>query len=167
MFLTNRIYVLFFCFASALSITAQDRSKAITLKDILQSIEKQHHIYFNYIDNEIVVFKIVPPKKSLSLNKKINYLQKKTNLFFENIDNKFITIFSNNALDTKNICGYIFSKEDNSPLENVNIQFANGVGTSTNKKGYFELKKEKATDLLVSYHYCPVKIVFFSFSPYV
>lgn len=146
----KRIGVLFFCFVFALSINAQDKSKAIALKDILQSIEKQHHIYFNYIDNEIVVFKIVPPKKSLSLNKKINYLQKKTNLFFENIDNKFINIFNNKELDTQNICGYVFSKDDNSPLENVNIKFL-GTGTVTNKKGYFELKKETVTDLLVSY----------------
>ncbi|MFV5700195.1 carboxypeptidase-like regulatory domain-containing protein [Flavobacterium sp. ZT3R17] len=146
----KRIGVLFFCFVFVLSIKAQDKSKAIALKDILQSIEKQHHIYFNYIDNEIVVFKIVPPKKSLSLNKKINYLQKKTNLFFENIDNKFINIFNNKELDTQNICGYVFSKDDNSPLENVNIKFL-GTGTVTNKKGYFELKKETITDLLVSY----------------
>ncbi|MFV8344689.1 TonB-dependent receptor [Flavobacterium sp. ZB4P13] len=159
MFFIKRIYVLFFCFVFALSIKAQDRSKAIALKDILQSIEKQHQIYFNYIDNEIVVFKIVPPKKNLSLNEKINYLGKQTNLFFENIDNKFINVFSNNTLDSKNICGYVFSKEDNSPLENVNIKFENGVGTSTNKKGYFELKKEKSTDLLVSYiGFTPKKI---------
>ncbi|MFV8328201.1 TonB-dependent receptor [Flavobacterium sp. ZS1P14] len=146
----KRIGVLFFCFVFALSINAQDKSKAIALKDILQSIEKQHHIYFNYIDNEIVVFKIVPPKKSLSLNKKINYLQKKTNLFFENIDNKFINIFNNKELDTQNICGYVFSKDDNYPLENVNIKFL-GTSTVTNKRGYFELKKETVTDLLVSY----------------
>lgn len=142
--------VLFFCLVFVLSMTAQNRSKAIALKDILQSIEKQHLIYFNYIDNEIVTLKIVPPKKSLSLNKKISYLEKKTNLFFENIDNKFITIHSNNTVDSKNICGYVFSKEDNSPLENVNIKFEDGFSTSTNKKGYFELKKEKSTDLLIS-----------------
>ncbi len=142
--------VLFFCLVFVLSMTAQNRSKAIALKDILQSIEKQHLIYFNYIDNEIVTLKIVPPKKSLSLNKKISYLEKKTNLFFENIDNKFITIFSDNKVDTKNICGYVYSKEDNSPLENVNIKFEDGSSTSTNKKGYFELKKEKSTDLIIS-----------------
>lgn len=159
MFFIKRIYVLFICFVFALSIKAQDRSKAISLKDILQSIEKQHYIYFNYIDNEVVVFKIVPPGKNLSLNEKINYLEKKTNLLFENIDNKFINVFSNNRLDSKNICGYVFSKEDNSPLENVNIKFENGIGTSTNKKGYFELKKEKETDLLVSYiGFTPKKI---------
>lgn len=159
MFFIKRIYVLFICFVFALSIKAQDRSKAIVLKDILQSIEKQHYIYFNYIDNEVVVFKIIPPKKNLSLNEKINYLEKKTNLLFENIDNKFINVFSNNRLDSKNICGYVFSEEDNSPLENVNVKFENGIGTSTNKKGYFELKKEKETDLLVSYiGFTPKKI---------
>lgn len=142
--------VLFFCLVFVLSMTAQNRSKAIALKDILQSIEKQHLIYFNYIDNEIVTLKIVPPKKSLSLNKKISYLEKKTNLFFENIDNKFIIIHSSNTVDSKNICGYVFSKEDNSPLENVNIKFEDGFSTSTNKKGYFKLKKEKSTDLLIS-----------------
>ncbi|MFV8342647.1 TonB-dependent receptor [Flavobacterium sp. XS2P39] len=142
--------VLFFYLVFVLSTTAQNRSKAIALKDILQSIEKQHLIYFSYIDNEIVDLKIIPPKKSLSLNKKMIYLEKKTNLFFENIDNKFITIYSNNRVDMKNICGYVFSKEDNLPLENVNIKFEDGFSTSTNKKGYFELKKEKSTDLIIS-----------------
>ncbi|MDO8316260.1 MAG: carboxypeptidase-like regulatory domain-containing protein [Flavobacterium sp.] len=151
MFFIKRIYILFFCFVFALSVTSQDRSKAIALKNILQSIEKQHHVSFNYIDNEIVFLKIIPPKKYLSLNKKINYLEKKTKLFFENIDNKFINIFSNNTLDSKNICGYVFSKDDNSPMQNVNIQLVNGAGTSTNKKGYFTLKKKESTDLLVSY----------------
>lgn len=142
--------VLFFCLFFVLSMKAQNRSESIALKDILQTIEKQHLIYFNYIDNEIVELKIIPPKKSLSLNKKISYLEKKTNLFFENIDNKFITIYSNNSVDKKNICGYVYSKEDNSPLENVNIKFEDGFSTSTDIKGYFELKKEKSADLLIS-----------------
>ena len=142
--------VLFFCLFFVLSMKAQNRRESIALKDILQTIEKQHLVYFNYIDNEIVELKIVPPKKSLSLNKKISYLEKKTNLFFENIDNKFITIYSNNSLEKKNICGYVYSKEDNSPLENVNIKFEDGLSTSTNVKGYFELKKEKSTYLLIS-----------------
>ena len=142
--------VLFFCLFFVLSMTAQNRSEPIALKDILQTIEKQHLIYFNYIDNEIVELKIVPPKKSLSLNKKISYLEKKTNLFFENIDNKFIIIYSNNSIEKKNICGYVYSREDNSPLENVNIKFEDALSTSTNIKGYFELKKEKSTYLLIS-----------------
>jgi len=151
MFFIKRIHLMFFCFVFALNISAQEKSKAIALKDILQSLERQHHVSFNYIDNEIVSLKIIPPKKFLSLNKKIKYLEKKTSLSFENIDNRFINVFSNNTLDSKTICGYVFSKEDNSPLENVNIQLDNGTGTSTNKNGYFELKKEESTDLLISY----------------
>ena len=149
MFFIKRNYVLFFCFVFALSTYAQVKSKAIALKTILQLIEKQHHVNFNYIDDEIVVFKIEPPKKTSPLNDKINYLRKKTNLIFENIDDKFITISSKKEGDL--ICGYVFSKENNIPEESVNIQFINGASTTTDKNGYFELKKEKSTELLISH----------------
>lgn len=149
MFLIKRIYVLFFCFVFVLSSTAQNRSKAIALKTILQSIEKKHHVNFNYIESEIVVFKIEPPQNSLSLNEKLNYLQKKTNLLFENIDNKFINISSKK--ETELVCGYVFSADDNSPQEDVNIQLTNGNRTSTDNKGYFELKKENSTEIAISH----------------
>lgn len=150
MFFIKRIYVLFFLFAFVLGITAQDRSKAIDLKNILQSLEKQHHVIFNYVDNDVLYFKIKPPHKFLSLDKKIEYLHKKTNLSFENIDNQFINIYKNNAVDTKKICGYVFSKTDNSPMENVNIQVINGNRTTTDKKGYFEVNKENSDELTIS-----------------
>lgn len=146
---SKHFYVLFFCFVFVLKSTAQDNRKAIALKSILQSIEKKHHVNFNYIDNEINVFKIVPPKNSLQLNDKINYLRKKTNLVFEIVDHKFINISSKK--ESELVCGYVFSKEDNSPQENVNIHFLNGGNTTTNKKGYFEIKKEKNSDLLISH----------------
>ena len=75
MFFIKRIYLLSFCFVFALSTYAQVINKAIALKTILQSIEKQHHVNFNYIDNEIEVYKIIPPKKSFTLNEKIIYLR--------------------------------------------------------------------------------------------
>lgn len=149
MFFLKRIYLVFFCFAYALTITAQDKSKAIALKLILQSIEKQHKVYFNYIEGEILVYIIEPPLKTESLNDKIDYLRKNTNLLFENIDNKFINISSKKEI--KLVCGYVFSKVDNSPLENVNIQLTNDTSTSTDKKGYFELPNTKVKELLISH----------------
>jgi hypothetical protein len=149
MFFIKRNYVLFFCFVFALSIKAQDGSKAIALKAILQSIEKQHHVYFNYIEDEIVVFKIEPPKKSLSLNEKIVYLQKKTNLLFEKVDNKFITI--TNKKEVELVCGYVFSKNDNLPQEGANILLIDGGSTATDNKGYFEIKIKKATEIWISH----------------
>jgi hypothetical protein len=149
MFFIKRNYVLFFCFVFALGIKAQDGSKAIALKAILQSIEKQHHVYFNYIEDEIVVVKIEPPKKSLSLNEKIAYLQKKTNLLFEKVDNKFITI--TNKKEVELVCGFVFSKNDNLPQEGANIKLTNGVSTTTDKRGYFEINIKNATEIGISH----------------
>ncbi len=149
MLFNKHVYVFFFCFACILSSTAQNRSKAIALKTILQSIENQHQVNFNYLDGEVVVFKIEPPKKSWPLNEKINYLQKKTNLLFEIVDNKFINISSKK--EKQLVCGYVFSKEDNSPQEDVNIQFEDGASTTTDIKGYFEIKKEKSSNIIISH----------------
>ncbi len=149
MFFIKRNYALFFCFVFALSIKAQDGNKAIALKAILQSIEKQHHVYFNYIEDEIAIVKIEPPKKSLSLSEKIVYLQKRTNLQFEKVDNKFITIIPKKQV--KLICGYVYSKNDNQPQEGTNVQLINGGSTMTDKRGYFEIKIEEATEIGISH----------------
>ena len=89
MFSKKHIYLLLFCFVFNLTLTAQDRNKAIALKTVLQSIEKNHHIIFNYIETDIVEIEIIPPNPSLSLAEKLNELRKKTNLIFENLNNKF------------------------------------------------------------------------------
>jgi hypothetical protein len=150
MFFIKRNCVLFFCFACALSINAQDGSKAIALKAILQSIEKQHHVYFNYIEDEIVVIKIEPPKKSLPLNEKLVYLHKKTNLQFEKVDNQFITITTKQK-EGELVCGYVFSKNDDSPQEGANIQLINGGYATTDKRGYFEIETGKTAEIAISH----------------
>lgn len=158
MFFIKRNYVLFFCFAFALTINAQDGSKAIALKVILQSIEIQHHVYFNYIEDDIAVVKIEAPKKSLSLNEKMVYLQKKTNLLFEKVNNKFITITPKKK-EVELVCGYVFSKIDNLPQEDANIQLTDGSSTMTDKKGYFEIDKGNATEIGISHvGFIPQKI---------
>lgn len=157
MFLIKRVYVLFFCFVFVLSIKAQDTSKAIALKNVLQLIEKQHNVNFNYIDTEIEVFKIASPKSTLSLDEKISYLRKKTNLLFEKIDSKFISISNKKEADL--ICGFIYSKVDNSPQESVNIQTSNGINTTTDRKGYFELKNDNSSEISISHiGFIPKKI---------
>lgn len=149
MFFIKRVYVLFFCFVFVLSLKAQDTNKAIALKTVLQLIEKQHNVNFNYIETEIEVFKITSPKSTLSLDQKISYLQKNTNLLFEKIDSKFISISNKKEVDL--ICGFIYSKTDNSPQESVNIQTSNGTNTTTDRKGYFEIKKDNSTEISVSH----------------
>lgn len=149
MFFIKRVYVLFFCFVFVLSLKAQDTNKAIALKTVLQLIEKQHNVNFNYIETEIEVFKITSPKNTLSLDEKISYLRKKTNLLFEKIDSKFITI--SNKKEIGLFCGFVYSKLENSPQESVNIQTSNGTNTTTDRKGYFEIKKDNSTEISVSH----------------
>ena len=151
MFFLKRFCISIFCFVLALSSNAQEKNKAIVLKKILQTIEKQHNVYFNYIDNEIASIKIIPPKKSLTFNEKLNYLQKNTNLFFENIDNQYINVFDSNRKLQKKICGFVFSKIDNTPLESANVQSINGSSTTTNTNGYFEFINIDATEISISY----------------
>lgn len=149
MFSKKHIYLLLFCFVFNLTLTAQDRNKAIALKTVLQSIEKKHHIIFNYIETDIVEIEIIPPNPSLSLAEKLNELRKKTNLIFENLNNKYVNI--SKEIKVEFVCGYVFSKKDNSPQEGVNIQLINGARTATDKKGYFELPKDNATEITITH----------------
>ena len=161
MFFLKRNCFLFFCFVLALSSNAQDKNKAIPLKTIFQTIEKQHHVIFNFIDNEIYAISILAPKSNLSLNEKIKYLQKKTNLSFDNINNEFITVFDKKKPELIKVCGYVFSKNEKIPIENANIHFNNGYNTITDKNGYFELQKQNSNEIVISYiGYTTQKIIF-------
>lgn len=142
-------YILFFCFVFVTASYAQDKNKDVALKTILESIEKQHHVSFNYLENDIIASKIVPPKKSLSLDMKISYLQKKTPLQFHKLDDTFYTISSQK--ETGFVCGYIFNKSDNFPIAGVNIQSSIETHTATNNTGYFEIKGETSNSITISH----------------
>jgi len=70
-FFKTYLCFLLVCFVFSLSVFAQDGDKAIPLKNILLSIEKQHHVVFNYIDTEINSFKMISPKETLTLEEKL------------------------------------------------------------------------------------------------
>jgi len=142
-------YILFFCLVFVTATYAQDKNKTVALKTILESIEKQHHVSFNYLENDIISSKIVPPKKSLSLDMKISYLQKKTPLQFHKLDETFYTISSQK--ETEFVCGYLFNKSDNSPIAGVNIVSSNGTHTLTSENGYFEIKGGISNSITVSH----------------
>lgn len=152
MLFLKRILVLLTCFVFILSSKAQNKNKAIALKDILLSIEKQHHVIFNYIDNEVIAFEIPAPQPALSLNDKLKYLQKKTNLSFENINNQYINVFNKIPVTGHKVCGYVYSKENNSALENANVRLVdNSHQAITNGKGYFEIELGLASEIIISF----------------
>ncbi|HMK06250.1 MAG TPA: hypothetical protein VK476_01890, partial [Flavobacterium sp.] len=62
------------------------------MKVILISIEKQHQVKFNYIDDVVAPFEITAPETSLLLQQKLNEIHDKTGLIFEFIDGKYIIV---------------------------------------------------------------------------
>ncbi|WP_242661184.1 carboxypeptidase-like regulatory domain-containing protein [Flavobacterium johnsoniae] len=131
---------MFFTFFLVLNLSAQNKGKVVSIKKIIFEIEQQHQVSFNYTEDNISGLEIMPPKKTFSLQQKLDYLSKNTNLSFENIGNQFINIYKKEK-EFPTICGYVFSSSDKKPIENANISLLNKTQTATDVKGYFEIKK--------------------------
>ncbi|WP_237732373.1 TonB-dependent receptor [Flavobacterium sp. UGB4466] len=141
---------MFFIFFLVLNVFSQDKGKAVPFKKIIATIEKQHKVSFNYTEDNISGLQLNPPKKSLTLDEKLQYLTEKTNLSFENIENQFINIYKNET-EVPLICGYVFSNDTKKPIENANVNLLNKTQVSTDSNGYFEFKKDSKNTLLVSH----------------
>ena len=150
MLLPKQFHFLFFTFFLVLNLFSQGKGKVVPFKKIIIDIEQRHQVTFNYAEDNITGLQLNPPKRSLSLNQKLQYLAKNTNLSFENIGNKFINIYKKDT-ESKMICGYIFSGIDKKPIENANISLSNKTQITTDSNGYFECKQDDATLFLISH----------------
>ncbi|MNX15613.1 TonB-dependent Receptor Plug Domain protein [compost metagenome] len=150
MFRPKQFHFLFFLFFLVLNLFAQDKEKVMPIKKIIIDIEEQYGVIFNYTEENIEGLELNPPKKSFSLEQKLEYLKKRTHLSFENIGNKFINIYKNNH-ETAIICGYVFSSIDKKPIENANISLNNKTHCTTDSEGYFEFNKENKNTFVISH----------------
>jgi TonB-dependent Receptor Plug Domain len=103
------------------------------LKIILNTIENQHNIKFNYIDDMIFNLTVIAPKSLLSLNEKLQNLESQTNLIFEIIDSKYITIRVNSPIE----------KQEITSLETVVIPKYLTSGIAIKLDGTLEIKPKK------------------------
>ena len=126
------LILLLFC----LPLKAQE--KPVPLREVLGQIERIHNVRFNFIEEEIVVYRVTPPGQGLSLTEKIAYLQRETRLRFTKAGGNYYTIYNDKRMD-KPLCGYLRDRETGRPVENAAILVAGRVVTSSNAEGYFEL----------------------------
>jgi len=132
-------------------IKAQDKDKELLLKEILEKISIQHEVNFNFIEDEIASFTIIPPKNSISLLDKLDYITQKTQLKFIFISGKYISIVNNQKLD-KHICGYLYDEESSEPIENASIHIKNTNNyTVSSNLGYFELQLKSTNKIDISH----------------
>lgn len=142
---------LLLCFVFVFSGNAQDKDKAVLLKKILEKIAADHKIEFNYIEEEIAIFKLIPPKNSLKLREKLDYISSKTKLKFQFVSKNYVSIINNKSLD-KPLCGYLKDKSSNVAIEYANITvIGTNIVTSSDENGYFELDLKTANAIEISH----------------
>ncbi len=148
----NRFLIMIFSlFVIVLPLRAQDNGKTILLKKILENIGKTQEVNFNFIEEEIAFFKLIPPSNSLTLQEKLNYISEKTQLKFEFISEKYISVINNQKLD-KPLCGYLLDKETKEPIQNATLLISGtNTYTITNEIGFFELKTKSANTIEISH----------------
>ncbi|RZJ31776.1 MAG: TonB-dependent receptor, partial [Flavobacterium sp.] len=122
-----------------LSLSGFSQEKAIPLKNILADIASQHRVTFNFIEDEVIVYKIVPPKKQWTLETKLDYIKKRTRLDFRPIGASSYTVYNDKKLD-KPLCGFLKDAETGKPVEAASVIIANtNISSVSDANGYFEL----------------------------
>ncbi len=139
--------LLFGCFV--LGLQAQD--KTVLLKNLLDELSAKHQVSFSYIEEEIIIFKLVPPDDKLNLKEKLAYITAKTKIQFRFIADNFISVLNDQKLD-KPFCGYLFDSETQQPIAAANVRITRtNYAVSTNEKGYFELLLRSPNDIEVTH----------------
>ena len=138
-----------FFIAIILNSFAQDNGNTIELKKILESISTQHNITFNYLEEDIIAFKTIPPNTALTLTEKLNYLANQTNLKFYFVTEHYISIVPNKEIK---ICGYLIDYETNETIENASIHYTQTNNfTISDHKGYFEITYSSSNPLEINH----------------
>jgi len=136
--LKKKLFLLLLLFLS-LFASAQQEKDAIPLKVILEEISSKSNIKFNYIDEELIIYKIIPPQAGLKLAEKIEYIKSKTGLKIKQINKTYYSVYNDRKLD-KPLCGYLLDSESGFPIDNATITFLNtNQSVISNENGYFQL----------------------------
>ncbi|CAM3655769.1 TonB-dependent receptor plug domain-containing protein [Flavobacterium gelidilacus] len=155
----NIILIIIAFFVLVPKLVAQDKNEGLLLKEILEKISIQHKVNFNFIEDEITSFKIIPPKNSLSLFDKLDYITQKTQLKFIFVSGKYISVVNNQNLD-KTVCGYLYDDEAKLPIENASIHIKNSNNYAiSNPLGFFELQLKSTNEIEISHLNYDIKTI--------
>lgn len=156
---SKHLYLLLILLLNFTCVIAQKNVGEISLKTVLLEIEQKHRIVFNYIEDEIAVFKLTPPEENWELSQKIDYITRQTNLHFKVFSDKYYTIYNNPKFD-KPLCGFLVDEQTLEPIENAFITIENtAVQVSSNVDGFFELPIISTNDIsIIHQSYEPLRI---------
>lgn len=151
MVIPKKLIFTFIALFSLLSSKAQQGQNDIALKLIVEQLSNTYNVKFNYIEDEIVIYKIAVPNTKLSLEEKISYIESKTDLKFKRINKNYYSMYNNKKLD-KPLCGYLIDSNTDEPIENVTVSVIGSKNTTiSNNNGYFELPITSGNDIEISH----------------
>jgi len=147
----KKVFFLFLVLFSVFIANAQKEDNTIPLKSVLEEISSNSNIKFNYIDEEIIIYKLIPPNKNLSLSEKIIYIESKTGLKIKQVNKNYYSIYNNRKLD-KPLCGYLYDNDTGLPVDNATVKISKTQKVVfTNENGYFELPLISSNDIEISH----------------
>lgn len=134
---------IFFCFLLFVffSSYAQNTTKQEPLAYVINTLEAQYHIQFNYAEDTIEAIFIVSPDTSLSLDEALDYLENQTGLLFSVLSDGIVLV---KPKEDKMLCGYVKDKDNLQPLASATVQSLNN-STTTDENGFFQIKIESIT----------------------
>ncbi|MCO6174060.1 TonB-dependent receptor plug domain-containing protein [Flavobacterium sp. NRK F10] len=133
------IYSILIGFTTLICTSQPKVTSVVLLKSILEDIEREHQVTFNYLENTIATITLLPPERESSLTEKLKYLEKNTNLTFEIIDNEFIIIHHSKNHPNRLFCGYVYDKSTLLPIENTHIYLEGKIVSVSDNQGFFEV----------------------------
>jgi hypothetical protein len=133
----------------ACTCMAQDDNKALPLKTILDNIATQHQVKFSFIEDDIAIYSMIPPKADWPFDQKITYLRDNTRLQFKAVSAKYFSVYNDWKIG-KPLCAYLIDATSGAPIESAVISIENtAISATSDAKGYFELPVKSATKILV------------------
>ncbi|MEN3324350.1 TonB-dependent receptor [Mariniflexile soesokkakense] len=130
-------FLLFVFFSSY----AQNANKQESLTHVINALEEQYQVQFNYAEDTIEAILLIPPIKSLSLNEALTYLEDQTGLLFSIMSDSIVLVKPKEFMV---LCGYLRDKDNLQPLASATVQTLNN-STITDENGFFQIKVENIT----------------------
>lgn len=134
----RQLLLLCFTLLFAQPFFGQVKGNVLPLKQIIEEIEEQHDVKFNYLDSNVINVKITALPASATLEQKLEHIQEQSGLDFK-ISGSYITLYK--SFSNKFICGYIVD-DRGLPVENVTVICDDtGEMALSDSRGYFEFTK--------------------------
>ncbi|WP_370478215.1 TonB-dependent receptor [Tamlana flava] len=137
-----------------LGVNAQDKDGQELLSRVLNILQEQYNIQFNYAEDTVENILLVPPAKSLSLSEALTYLEAETGLSYSMMSEGVILVQLKKI--ELQFCGYVKDRDNLQPLLAATVQSGNN-SIITDDNGFFQIKIESPLE--------PITIRFLGYRP--